>query len=93
MAKGKKTGGRTKGTPNKTNAVTRAAIADFLERQWDKLDDLFVRVAADDPHKAIQFLKDIAEYHIPKLARTELTGEEGGPVLHAIERRIVHPKH
>lgn len=33
-----------------------------------------------DPGKALDIAMGMAEYHIPKLARTELTGENGGPV-------------
>ncbi len=30
-----------------------------------------------DPGHAIKLMADLAEYHIPKLARTELTGKDG----------------
>ena len=33
-----------------------------------------------DPGKALDIAMGMAEYHIPKLARTELTGENGGPL-------------
>jgi hypothetical protein len=31
------------------------------------------------PDKALDIMQKMAEYHIPKLARTELTGADGGP--------------
>lgn len=33
-----------------------------------------------DPGRAVEIAMNMAEYHIPKLARTELTGAEGGPI-------------
>lgn len=33
------------------------------------------------PAKAFESLQSLLEYHIPKLARTELTGKDGGPVV------------
>ncbi len=33
-----------------------------------------------DPAKAADLLVRMAEYHLPKLGRTEVTGEGGGPV-------------
>lgn len=34
-----------------------------------------------DPARAVEIAMNMAEYHIPKLARTELTGANGGPVI------------
>lgn len=80
MAAGRKTGGRKKGTPNKVNAMTREAIGDFLARKWDRIDELFDKVASEDPYKALVLIKDLAEYSIPKLSRSELMGPDGGPL-------------
>ena len=33
-----------------------------------------------DPGKALDLLHKMAEFHIPKLARTEVTGAENGPL-------------
>jgi hypothetical protein len=30
-------------------------------------------------HGAARCIQDLVEYHVPKLARTEVTGPEGGP--------------
>jgi hypothetical protein len=99
MAKGQKTGGRAKGTPNKvTSAAREAFLATFgkLECDLEKwIRDTAegweaVRVTKDgalitvregrDPGKAADLLIRMAEYHFPKLGRTEVTGEGGGPV-------------
>jgi hypothetical protein len=34
-----------------------------------------------DPARAVEIAMNMAEYHIPKLARTELTGPGGGPIV------------
>ena len=33
-----------------------------------------------NPEKAFAMLRDVVEYHVPKLARTEMTGAGGGPI-------------
>lgn len=33
-----------------------------------------------DPYKAMDLIAALSEYHIPKLARTEMTGDGGGPL-------------
>ena len=33
-----------------------------------------------NPEKAYNMLKDVVEYHVPKLARSELTGANGSPI-------------
>jgi hypothetical protein len=34
-----------------------------------------------NPERAFEMAMSVVEYHVPKLARTELTGEGGGPVI------------
>src|SRR6266404_3023340 len=52
MAKGKKTGGRTKGVPNAITQDVREAIAVFAERNVGQLEAWLKRVARYDPGKA-----------------------------------------
>lgn len=81
MAQGIKTGGRGKGTPNKSTANAREAIArlvdDNAERMQGWLDEIAER---EGPLAAWRCMHDVIEYHIPKLQRTEVTGADGGPV-------------
>jgi hypothetical protein len=37
-------------------------------------------LVAPNPEKAFNMLKDVVEYHVPKLARSEMTGADGGPI-------------
>ncbi len=78
--------GRPKGSPNKATAAVREAIAVFAEGNAHKLqewlDDVAMGVGGNkpDPAKAADLYLRAIEYHIPKLARTEMTGADGGPV-------------
>lgn len=77
--------GRQKGVPNKSTGMVREAIATLLERNLGKMDEWLQLVAYGDeslgikpaPDKALDIMQKMAEYHIPKLARTEVTGKDG----------------
>lgn len=71
--------GRPKGAVNKSTAIVREAIANLLERNAPSMDKWLNQVAAEDPYKALDLMNKLSEYHIPKLARTEVTGADGGP--------------
>ena len=87
--KPRNTGGRPKGAPNKTTQAAREAIAAFVDGNAHRLTGWLDQVAngvpeADikpNPAKAFEMFQSVVEYHIPKLARTELTGKGGGPVV------------
>jgi len=76
--------GRPKGLPNKSTQIVREAIANLLERNAGNMDRWLNEVAQDDPYKALDLMNKLSEYHIPKLARTGLTGADGGPQLHQV---------
>ena len=73
----RKTGGRSKGTPNKVTAAAREVMALLVEANAPKLQKWLDRVAKTDPARAADLLLRALEYHIPKLARTEHTGKDG----------------
>lgn len=82
---------RPKGTPNKATQAARDAIAAFVDGNAGRLQGWLDRVAdgiTDDegkyivkpnPEKAFEMFQSVVEYHVPKLARTEMTGVDGGP--------------
>lgn len=82
MAYGKKTGGGSrKGVPNRSTALAREAIAQFVDNNSDRLQGWLDQIAAEKgPEAAFRCFTDLVEYHVPKLARTELTGQDQGPV-------------
>ena len=79
MANGVKTGGRTKGTPNKSTGEVREAIAAFASANVDQMGDWLN--AIDSPEKKLDLFLRAIEYHIPKLARNTLAGDEENPVV------------
>ena len=65
---------------NKTTIQAREAIARFVDGNADRLQGWLDEIAADQgPVAAFKCFSDLLEYHVPKLARTELTGADGGP--------------
>lgn len=85
---------RPKGSLNKTTIEAKRAIAAFVDNNAHRLTEWLDAVAAGDPAndikpnpaKAFELFQSVVEYHIPKLARTEHTGDGGGPVqVQAVE--------
>jgi len=76
--------GRPKGLPNKSTQIVREAIANLLERNAPNMDRWLNEVALEDPYKALDLMNKLSEYHIPKLARTEVTGADGGAQQHVV---------
>jgi hypothetical protein len=84
--------GRPAGVPNKSTAVVRNAIATLLEKNVPYMDRWLQRVAEGDevyglkpdPAKALDLMQKLSEYHIPKLARTEISGVDGAPQQHVV---------
>jgi len=84
--------GRPKGSPNKSTAMAREAIAQFVDGNAHKMQEWLEQVAIGvkneenkfivlpNPEKAFGMLQSVMEYHLPKLARTEHTGDEEQPV-------------
>ena len=73
MAQGHKTGGRQKGTPNKSTTRVRDAIAVFAEGNVDRLQEWLDAIATEDPAKAVDVYIKLLEYHVPKLSRSDDT--------------------
>jgi hypothetical protein len=86
MAKGRKTGGRKPGTPNKATAEARAIALRFLDRRDDaEIDALWEAAKAESASKAMSMWLQAQEFVLPKLGRMEHTGEDGGPVEFVIK--------
>jgi len=81
----KKTGGRVAGVPNKSTALAREAIARFVDGNSHKLQEWLDEIAMNEkfgPKVAFDCFMQVAEYHVPKLARTQHPGDETKPVVH-----------
>ncbi|MDO4527596.1 MAG: hypothetical protein Q4C03_02280 [bacterium] len=71
MALGKKTGGRVAGTPNKTSAAVRKAIADMLDGYFNS--ETFAQDIAElEPKDRVAAMEKFAAYVAPKLQTTTL---------------------
>jgi hypothetical protein len=84
--------GRKPGVPNKSTTMAREAIAGFVDANAHKMQEWLEKVAngvqTDDgkwvvppsPDKAFTMLQQVMEYHLPKLARQEVVGDEAKPI-------------
>ena len=79
--------GRIKGVPNKTTQNVREMIAMVAEQNAPKFAEWLETVAKGDgkgvkpdPAKAADLYLKAIEYHIPKLARTEVAGDQNQPM-------------
>lgn len=76
-----KTGGRAKGVPNKSTANAKEAIARFVDGNSGRLQEWLDQIAEQDgPKEAFKCFADVLEYHVPKLARTEVSGDPDKPL-------------
>ena len=84
--KRQKTGGRTKGTPNKVNREFRETVRKLLDDNAENVGTWITQVAEGhgenkaDPAKALDLLAKLSEFAAPKLGRVEHTGKDGGPL-------------
>ena len=72
--------------PGKATQAAREAIAQFVDGNVGRMQEWLDQIAEDPrlgPAAAFDRLMAVVEYHVPKLARTEHTGENGGPVRFA----------
>lgn len=87
-----KTGGRAKGTPNKATARSREALLVIVDGNIHKVQGWLDQI--EEKQGALAVLNafgDLIEFVVPKLQRTELTGEGGGPVQIKGGIRLVKP--
>ena len=81
MTVGRKTGGRKKGSVNKTTRKAREAVADLVEGNVDRVQGWLDGIERENGSlEAYKAFMQLMEYHVPKLSRAEVTGKNGGPV-------------
>jgi hypothetical protein len=80
--KGKKGGpGRPKGVPNESTQLAREAIARFVDGNAGRLQGWLEEIHANKgAEAAFKCFSDLLEYHVPKLARHEHSGVDGGKI-------------
>lgn len=87
MAKGKKTGGRTKGTPNKVTKTIREQYRLLIQENLDQLSE---DLKCLEPKDRIKAVLDLSKFVLPTLKATELSiendQEEFEPIVISIIR-------
>jgi hypothetical protein len=80
--KGKKPGpGRPKGLANKATINAREAIAAFVDGNAHRCQEWLEAIAVlEGPVAAFKCYMDLIEYHVPKLARTEISTDPNNPI-------------
>ena len=89
----KKTGGRKPGVPNKATTEAREAVKALIDANLPYLqtwlyntaeglkdDETGKYIILPNPGKACDIVQNLVEYAVPKLARTEVVGDEKAPV-------------
>ncbi len=77
--------GRPKGSPNKVTKQFRDTIQQLLDNNAENVEIWLTQVAIGDdenkpdPKGALDMLAKLAEFAAPKLARTEVVGDETQP--------------
>ena len=69
--------GRPVGRKNKKTEAIREAYQKLTEDNLTKMSTWISQVASEDPAKAMDIMIRLSEYIIPKLARQEVTGNDG----------------
>jgi hypothetical protein len=90
MATGVKTGGRSKGTPNKATVAKRKEVEATGLTPLDYLISVYRDVGADEA-KRIDAAKAAAPYLHAKLQPVDGKGDTAQTHLHEIRRTIVRP--
>lgn len=80
MAKGRKTGGRVKGSINKSTLLTREIFARHPD--FDPLEAMIMEYkGSDDPKIRAMMLREIAHYRHSKLNTTMVQGDPDKPLI------------
>ena len=86
MAQGIKTGGRQKGTPNKTTSSLRTAISKIVNDYYNS-DTLMEDINKLKPKERVDMMEKLAAYVVPKLQSVDLNAEV--KTEHTIEDMLI----
>lgn len=94
MARGKKTGGRTKGALNKLSTDLKQEITDFLNDNFDEVKTEWQNLEGKEK---LNFYKDLLKYSVPQMQSTsletdlsKLTDEQLDYILNNLINKIDH---
>jgi hypothetical protein len=77
MAKGFKTGGREKNTPNMLTKELREKISDFLNKNWEQVEKDFQVL---EPDKRLMFFEKLIQYTLPRLQSIQAPDMKAGEI-------------
>lgn len=89
MARGKKTGGREKGTPNKITSEIRTIIHSLLLEELPNLRAYISQV--DKPELKAKLLIDLLSYSLPKPQTIDTTETENSEKPLGIREIVIYP--
>lgn len=75
MAKGIKTGGRTKGTPNRLTRELRQVLKNIIHQEIQNLPDTFSQL---EPKERVELLVKMLPYALPRVNPESYALSEGG---------------
>ena len=85
-AKGRKTGGRKKGTPNKATKKVKDIVSELLDT-YSNSGNMFRDFMELEPKDRLIIAEKFMQYTVPKLQAVELSTEEGKQLT--IEERLI----
>lgn len=87
MATGTKTGGRTKGTPNRNTAETKELLQTIVSKELDKLGAILEQL---EPNERINAIAKLLPYILPKQneVKAEITNTDKNLTSEEREKRI-----
>lgn len=71
----KKAGKKSKRGPEESTVKVRKAVQQLLDKNSERIEELFDEIAKDDPRGALYLFRDLLEFSLPKLSRTEFSGD------------------
>tara|TARA_R110000772_G_scaffold32192_4_gene79030 strand:- start:654 stop:1034 length:381 start_codon:yes stop_codon:yes gene_type:complete len=77
--------GRLPGSKNKNTALIREAYQKLTEDNLLNMSLWIQQIAADNPEKAFKLMLEMSEFVLPKLNRTELTGNNGDDLFKSLK--------
>jgi hypothetical protein len=76
--------GKPKGAVNKSTRLVKEALASFIDETSAEIPALWREVCEENPAEAIKLWTGLAEYVLPKLQRTQISGVEDEPPVQII---------
>ena len=82
--------GRPKGAVSQRTSLLRDALSYIVSENIDAAQEWLLKI--EDPAKQLDLYLKMCEFAVPKLARHEHTGEDGGAIkVDKIEVNVVRP--